>query len=110
MGSAAAYLGSVSVHTVLLREGMLPISGKAGVAEFVNSNDGKWAWNPKMQGASRAGDFAYVAGSYRGTTKNGDAANGQYVRVWVRDASNSAQARWTIAGDVMTPQPPPPKQ
>ena len=107
MGSPAAYVDSVSNQTVLLRDGMLPINGKVGVAEFVNSKDGNWAWSPKVQGTSRAGDFAYVVGSYSGTTKIGEAAKGQYVRVWVRDSSDDAQARWTIAGDVMTPQSPP---
>ena len=106
MGSAAAYIGSVSNQTVLLREGMLPINGNASVAEFVNSQAGKWVWNPKMQGTSRAGDLAYVIGSYDGQARNGEAVHGQYVRVWVRDASKDLQARWTIAGDVMTPQPP----
>ena len=108
VGSAAAYFDSVTSHTTFLREGLLPISGK-GVVEFVNAKDGKWAWSPKIQGISRAGDFAYVVGSYSGTTRNGETANGQYVRVWIRDARNDAQARWTIAGDVMTPQPPPKK-
>ena len=107
MGSAAAYIASVTNHTVLLREGILPISGHGRVAEHVNLKDGKWAWRPKMQGTSHAGDFAYVVGRYDGTTRNGETANGQYVRVWVRDARNDAQARWTIAGDIMTPQPPP---
>ena len=60
-----------------------------------------------MQGTSRAGDLAYVVGSYDGTTRNGETAKGQYVRVWVRDAGGGAQARWTIAGDIMTPRPPP---
>ncbi|MEO8384169.1 MAG: hypothetical protein ABI583_02920 [Betaproteobacteria bacterium] len=107
MGSKVAYDHSVTNQSVLLRNGMLPITGKANVADYVNSKDGNWNWAPKMQGTSRAGDLAYVVGNYEGTTRNGETTKGQYVRVWVRDASADTQVRWTIAGDVMTPQPPP---
>ena len=68
---------------------------------------GTWRWQPLQQGASKAGDFAYVLGAYTWLAANGAAQQGHYVRVWVRDATVDGR-RWKLAGEVLTPRPPPP--
>ena len=102
-----AYVDRVTNRTLLLRDGQFSIEGKAAAMEYVDSQEGNWSWTPKLQGASSANDFAYVVGNYAGKTQNGEARNGQYVRVWVRDASGDAPTRWTIAAEIMTAEPPP---
>ena len=102
----AAYQGVITAETRLLRDEQLPIDGMAAIADFLRSQEGRWSWTVKLQGSSRANDFAYAVGNYLWQPKDGAARKGQYVRVWVRDAA-SKSPRWTLAGDVLTPEPPP---
>ena len=77
------------------------------IGDYLKSQQGQWSWTVKMQGASSANDFAYAVGNYLWQPKEGAARKGQYVRVWVRDASLAGPLRWTLAGEVLTPEPPP---
>ena len=106
-GVAMAYRDSVSSRSVLLREGEFPIVGKNAVATHLESQQGEWTWTPTMQGVSAAKDVMYVIGSYLWKPTAAEARKGQYVRVWVRDAGGEAPDRWTLAGEIVTPMPPP---
>ena len=102
----AAYEGVTTAETRLLRDGQFPIDGKAAITDFLKSQEGHWSWTVILNGKSRANDFAYAVGNYHWQPKDGRARKGKYVRVWVRDVA-SASPRWTLAGDVLTPDPPP---
>lgn len=101
------YAEFITPHTRLLRDGQSPIDGTTAIAEYLKSQEGQWSWTVKLQGTSRADDFAYAVGNYTWQPKAGVARKGQYVRVWVRDAGDATSARWTLAGEVMTAEPPP---
>ena len=103
----APYSDIITPRTRLLRDGQFPIDGTAAINEYLKSQEGQWSWMVKLQGTSRANDFAYAVGNYTWQPKTGVARKGQYVRVWVRDADGATPARWTLGGEVMTPEPPP---
>jgi ketosteroid isomerase-like protein len=103
----AAYADVITPRTRLLREGQFPIDGAAAIGEYLKSQEGQWSWTVKLQGASRANDLAYAVGNFTWQPKEGAARKGQYVRVWVREASGGLPPRWTLASEVMTPEPPP---
>lgn len=107
LGLRDAYGDSITGQTVLLRGGQFPIAGKVAVMAHVDSQGEKWSWTPKLQGTSNANDFAYAVGSYTGKTQNGETGKGHYVRVWIRNANGDAPTRWTMAAEIMTPEPPP---
>ena len=102
----AGYAEVITPRTRLLREGRHPIDGVVAIGEFLKSQSGQWTWTMKIKGASRANDFAYALGNYTWLSPEGVAQKGQFVRVWVREAGGAA-ARWTLAGEVLTPAPPP---
>ena len=106
----AAYADAITPRTRLLREGQFPIDGTAAIGDYLKSQVGQWTWTVRMQGVSRASDFAYAVGNYSWQPKEGAARKGQYVRVWVREANGGASPRWTLASDVLTPEPPPKTQ
>lgn len=99
------YADVITSRTRFLRDGQFPIDGAAAINEYLKSQEGQWSWTVKLQGTSRANDFAYAVGNYTWQPKAGIARKGQYVRVWVRDASGATPARWTLAGEVVTPEP-----
>ena len=102
-----AYAATVSPRTRLLRADQLPIDGVKAIGEYLKANETQWAWTVKLQGASQAGDFVYAVGNVAWRTREGALKNGQYVRVWVRESdAEPGKARWSLAGEVVTPQPP----
>ena len=103
----APYAQVITPGTRLLRDGQLPIDGTAAINDYLKSRPGQWSWTVKLQGTSSAHDLAYAVGNFTFRSKEGAAHKGQYVRVWVRDASNTARPRWTLAAEVMTPEPAP---
>ncbi|MEO8103105.1 MAG: hypothetical protein ABI790_11285 [Betaproteobacteria bacterium] len=107
---ASAYADAITARTRLLRVDQFPIDGTAAIGAYLASQAGRWSWTPLMQGASRANDFAYAVGNYTWQPGEGAARKGQYVRVWMRDASGASAARWTLAAEVLTPEPPPRKK
>ena len=96
LDSQYAYIDHITNRTVLLRDGQFPIEGKAAVMAYLNSQEGVWTWTPKLQGTASANDFAYVVGNVVGKTQKGEARKGQYIRVWMRDGSGEAPARWSM--------------
>ena len=102
----AGYADVITPRTRLLRNGHFPIDGETAIADYLKTAEGQWSWTVKLQGASRANDFAYAVGNYTWQPKTGAAQKGQYVRVWVRDAS-VAPVRWTLGAEVITPAPAP---
>jgi len=104
---SAAYADVITPRTRLLREGQFPIDGMAAIGEYLKSQQGQWSWTVKLQGASRANDFAYAVGNFTWQPKEGATRKGQYVRVWVREASGATPPRWTLAAEVLTPEPAP---
>ena len=103
----AAYADVITPRTRLLREGEFPIDGTAAIGEYLKTQEGQWSWTAILQGASRADDFAYAVGNFTWQPKEGAARKGQYVRVWVREASGGLPQHWTLAAEVMTLEPPP---
>jgi ketosteroid isomerase-like protein len=102
-----AYAATITPRTRLLRADQLPIDGEKAIGEYLKANETQWAWSLKLQGASQANDFVYAVGNVAWRTREGDLKNGQYVRVWVRENdSETGKARWSLAGEVVTPQPP----
>ena len=103
----AGYADTITPRTRLLRDGLLPIDGTAAIGEYLKSQQGQWSWTVKMQGTSRADDFAFAVGDYAWQPKEGSVRKGKYVRVWVRDATAASPQQWALAGDVLTPDPVP---
>lgn len=101
------YSDAITPRTRLLRDGQFPIDGTAAIGDYLKSQQGPWSWTVKLQGASRADDFAYAVGNYTWQPKEGAARKGQYLRVWVRDASGQSPRRWTLAAEILTTEPPP---
>ncbi len=102
-----AYSAAVTPRTRLLRADQLPIDGAKAIGEYLKASETQWAWTVKLQGASQANDFVYAVGNVAWRTRDGILKNGQYVRVWVREAdAQTGNPRWSLAGEVVTPQPP----
>ncbi len=104
---SSAYKAVITPRTRLLREGQFPIDGAEAIGNFLKSQQGQWSWTVKLQGASRANDFAYAVGNYIWQAQEGVVQKGQYVRVWLRVANDASPLRWTLAAEVLTPQQPP---
>ena len=104
---SAAYGIVVTPNTRLLRDGQFPIDGPAAIGQYLKSQEGQWSWTVKLRGASRANDLAYAVGNFTFHPKEGVGSKGQYVRVWMRESSGALPSRWTLAAEVLTPEPPP---
>ena len=104
-GNRTPYADAITPRTRLLREGQMPIDGIAAIGDYLQSQQGDWSWTVKLEGRSRANDMAYAVGNYTFQPKEGAAQKGQYVRVWVRAASDTDAPRWTLAAEVLTPEP-----
>ena len=101
-----AYSTAVTPRTRMLRANQLPIDSVKAIGEYLKANETQWSWTVKLQGNSQANDFIYAVGNVTWRTQEGTLKNGQYVRVWVREAdAETGNARWSLAGEVMTPQP-----
>lgn len=107
-GTAAAYREAIDQRSRLLRSDRLPMDGTTRIGEYLNGLDGKWTWTALRQGTSAAGDLAWSLGKYIWQSTAGATDAGHYIRVWVRDLKTPG-ARWQIAGEILTPRPPPPK-
>jgi len=105
-GAGKAYAEAIGDHTRLLRDETKPFDGAAAIQAYVRTINGKWSWETLKKGASQAGDFIYVLGSYIWQPATGAAQKGYYMRVWVREGKGGV-ARWTLAGEILTPRPPP---
>lgn len=108
VGAGKAYAEAVTEQTRLIRAGRVPIDGIAAIGDYVKTIEGKWSWESLKQGTSKANDFAYSLGTYSWQPPEGALQKGHYIRVWTRD-SKTDSGRWTLAGEVLTPRPPPPK-
>lgn len=106
-GASKAYAESVTNQTRLIRAGRVPIDGTVAIGQYLKTVEGKWTWETLKQGASKANDFAYSLGTYRWQPPEGAEQKGHYIRVWTRDLKADPN-RWILAGEVLTPRPPPP--
>lgn len=104
----AAYREAIDERSRLLRSDRLPMDGVARIGEYLNGVNGKWTWTAQRQGMSAAGDLAWSLGTYAWQSPAGAADTGHYIRVWVRDPKGQS-AHWKIAGEILTPRPPPAK-
>ncbi|MEP7156797.1 MAG: hypothetical protein ABI905_13550 [Betaproteobacteria bacterium] len=105
-GVAIAYAEAVTDRTRLLRVDSVPIQGVAAINALAKNMEGKWTWETLKKGTSQAHDFLYVLGKYKRQTGAGPAQQGHFIRVWIQD-TQSGVARWTLAGEVLTPRPAP---
>ena len=94
--SKHAYADLLALDARLYRDGRLPISGRAAVAEHVASRAMRIEWLPFEVRMSRSADMAATYGSFHaGGGSDGD-RDGYYVHVWLRDA----RGRWRLAYDI----------
>ncbi|MBL8522527.1 MAG: nuclear transport factor 2 family protein [Betaproteobacteria bacterium] len=108
VGAQVAYREVIDERSRLLRPDRLPMDGTARISEYLNSLSGKWTWTTQRQGTSNAGDLSWSIGTYAWQSSAGASEAGHFIRVWVRDAKELS-ARWKIAGEILTPRPPPAK-
>ena len=81
-------------------------NGAKAISEYLKANETQWSWAVKLQGSSQANDFVFAVGNVAWRTRDGTQKNGVYARVWVRETdAETGKTRWSLAGEVMTPQP-----
>ena len=102
---SGAYADVVTPRTRLLRANEFPIDGVHAIGNYFKYREWEWTWSVKLQGTSLARDFAYAVGNATWQAADGVKRKGQYVRVWVRENVNATPSRWTLAADVVTPEP-----
>jgi ketosteroid isomerase-like protein len=105
-GTADAYRQAVGNNTRLLRNERAPIDGTQAIGGYLKSIAGKWDWQPTRQALSASRDFAYALGRWSHRAPSGLISQGNYVRVWIRDATLQP-TRWVLAAEVLTPRPAP---
>jgi ketosteroid isomerase-like protein len=109
-GSAAAYVPLLTDDVRLLRSGRALIAGRQAALEALAGDKAPATWEPAGGGVARSGDLGYTYGvvQKRETGAAGPwVKEGNYLRVWRRQADGS----WRLAFDVLSlrPKPAPPK-
>ena len=94
--SKHAYADLLALDARLYRDGILPIAGRAAVAENVASRAMRIEWLPFEVRMSRSADIAATYGSFHASGGSDGDRDGYYVHVWLRDA----RGRWRLAYDI----------
>ncbi len=107
-GTRAAYLAHLADDARILRDGLLPIAGRAAIRKaFASSQRPELlVWEPMAAGVARSGDLGYTygtsgvkAGGPQGMTSD----PGFYLRIWEKRPG----AGWKVVLDLLKPKPPP---
>jgi ketosteroid isomerase-like protein len=111
-GTRAAYLAYLADDARILRDGLLPIAGRAAIRKAFSSSQRPelLVWEPMRADVARSGDLGYTYGS-SGVKADGPKGvishPGFYVRIWEKQRG----AGWKVALDLLMPPPPaPPRQ
>ena len=97
------YARLVADDARLHRDDALPVASRSDVAKAAAVSFSRVSWKPIDARVSAAADMAYTYGTYRETDRNGQARDGYYAHLWLRDA----QGGWQLAYDIVLPSPPP---
>lgn len=102
LGVVESYLSYFSSEARLHRDGLLPMTERAGIRNYLSSQVSKLSWTPIKSDVAQSDDLGYTFGSYElkfaGTNK---IEKGYYVRVWKRDAGGN----WKLVLDTFSPIP-----
>jgi ketosteroid isomerase-like protein len=103
LGIVESYLRSFGNQARLHRDGLLPMTERAGIRTYLSSQVSKLSWTPIKSDVAQSDDLGYTYGSYElkfaGTNKT---EKGYYVRVWKRDSGGN----WKLVLDTFSPIPP----
>lgn len=100
-GIYATYTKFINENSRLLRDGIDPIIGIKKIAEFCNTQSGKFSFIPIDGNRSIAGDFGFVYGTLE--INNADSGHNNkynYLRVWCKEVN-----KWKILIEVFNPLP-----
>jgi ketosteroid isomerase-like protein len=111
-GTRAAYLAYLADDARILRDGLLPIAGRAAIRKAFSSSQRPelLVWEPLRADVARSGDLGYTYGR-SGVKADGPKGMvgdpGFYVRIWEKQPGGG----WKVALDLLMPPPPaPPRQ
>lgn len=82
----------------LHRDGAAPIAGRDAAAAAMARRASRIAWTPFEARMARSADLAVTYGRYRESADQGDAREGYYTHLWLRDR----RGRWRLAYDIAT--------
>lgn len=102
--AGSAYEAHAADDVRLLREGQLPVLGRAAARRAYAAAPGSLSFTPAAADAARSGEMGYAHGTYTFTPAGGGAVErGSYTRVWKK----KADGRWRVVLDVQNPAPQP---
>ena len=100
--NGAAIIAFAGDDIRVLRDGVFPAVGEAGVQLMLNSEHGKTTLRPAGGNISPGGDMAYEYGAY--VIERGEGPErGHYVTIWKKNVRGT----WRLAVDRRQPDPPP---
>jgi ketosteroid isomerase-like protein len=97
---ARAYRPNLTASARLHRPNVMPIVGDKRILQWLATQPAFTMTDTRYTEAARSGDLGYSWGTYSTKGARGAAANGFYVRVWVRERNG----QWKVALDVLQPQ------
>ncbi len=97
-GVRPAYQKILDAHACMMREGLVPITGKDAILAYLVKGTALRLLEPMRAEVSKSGDMGYTYGAYR-VKKNANDPAGYYVRVWRRNGL----WKWVLAVEVATP-------
>jgi len=94
-GAEAAFLAYADEGSVLLRDGSLPLVGKAALRDHLLSNPAgniSLTWKPLFAEMAKSGDFGYTYGTFVVRSKANPeetVSDGCYVSIWKKQPDGS---------------------
>jgi len=101
-GMFKAFLSSIDLNGVILRDNSMPSKGKEALAQyFSGKSDTSFIlrWEPAFGKISESGDLGYTYGIWTNTIKaSGETTQGTYVTIWQKQQDGS----WKFVMDTGT--------
>lgn len=94
-----AYARLLHADARLYRNGVAPIVSRTAVARATAERMRRVSWHPDDARMARSGDMAATYGRYREIDRDGDAHDGYYAHLWLRDREGD----WRLAYDIALP-------
>jgi len=98
-GVGSAYAGRLADDARVHRPGIMPVVGRAALADWASAQTGKSRGEPLFADVARSGELGYAWGNYEQAGAAPEA--GYYARVWKKDAAGT----WRIVMDTVSPLP-----
>jgi len=97
-GAVEAYRAVLTTHARVLRDGLVPFSGKDDILAYLVKGTAVRVPQPMDAGVSKSGDFGFTYGAFRAKAgaKN---PSGYYLHVWRKDARGA----WRLECEVAEP-------